>query len=247
MPRQRHRLGRIANRRLAIEQLVNAVGRGGGPLQPAEDFRQLADRIAGAGQQAVKHQQPGQIQRPIAHADAEQVGLLIQHQIGAGQNGHADDEDAHHFDDRMDQRVVARDLHRFAKELLADFVKSAAFVAFHGERLDDFDAAERFVQDVVQLRHLFHRPAIGPLERFGKPADHETRPAARPAATAPAASSRSRPRRSGRRSSSAARGSPGRSRRHAAADAIHVVGEPAHQIAGAVLPKLGKSIRSVRR
>ena len=165
---QRHRLDRIANRRLAVEQLIDAVGGGGAPLQAIEHFRHLSGRIAGADQHAVKHQQAGQVQRPVAHLDAQQSRLLVQHQIGAAENAQANHRHAHHFDHRMAQGVVARDFHRLAIDLLAVFVQPAAFVAFHRERLHDLDAAERFLQDRIEVRHFLHGAAVGPLERLWK-------------------------------------------------------------------------------
>ena len=44
-------------------------------------------------------------------------------------------------------------------------------VGLAGKGLDDLDAAEGLFQDVEDLHHLLHRPAIGPLEHLAQPAD----------------------------------------------------------------------------
>ena len=54
MPRQRHGFHRIANRRLAVEQFIDAVGGGRAPLQPVEHFRELSDRVACSDHRAEK-------------------------------------------------------------------------------------------------------------------------------------------------------------------------------------------------
>ena len=103
------------------------------------------------------------------------MSFLIDAEIRSGQQGHQDRRNAQHLDQRPGQRVVAGDLHRLAEVLLAVFMKAVPFVAFHGERLDDLDSLQRFVERAVDLRHLFHRPPIGPLERLRQRADRDGR------------------------------------------------------------------------
>ena len=55
---------RVADRRLAVQPLVDAVAGRHGALQAAEDVGEFPHRIGHAGQQAVEHQQRVAVQRP---------------------------------------------------------------------------------------------------------------------------------------------------------------------------------------
>ena len=92
--------------------------------------------------------------------------LLLHHQIGPGQQGHADAEHAQHLDDRPGQGVEVNDPHGLVVVLLGGAAKSAPFLRFARERLDDLDALESLLQDLVNGRHAFELPARGPLHRL---------------------------------------------------------------------------------
>ncbi len=161
--RQLRRVARIAERRFAIQHLVQAIGCRSGSLNVAEHIGQFSSGIANPCQQSEKQQEPTDFQRPIAHAYAQQVRFLVQQQVRASQNGQADRADPHQLGGGTDQRITERNPHRTAIEHCAGFVKPPPFVTFHRKGLDHLDAAKRFGQHIVDQRHILHRLPVCPL------------------------------------------------------------------------------------
>ena len=163
-----------------------------------------------------------------------------QHQPGPGQQGQAEREDAQRLGQRMGEAVVAGDLHRLLVIRLAAVVEPLAFLRFVGEGLDDLDAAEGLLEGVVELGHFFHGAAVGPLQRLGQPADGQAGQ-----------------RRDHQRKQQEPPGNPGRHDQashhlqrladqaaeeafHAGGHVLHVVGEAAHQVRGALVVEGGQ-------
>ena len=160
--------------------------------------------------------------------------LVVEHQIGARQQGQTDGDDAHQLGQRPGERIIAGDFHSLAVIVLADVVETPPLVALHGEGLDDLDAAEGLFQGIVKLGHLFHGPAIGAFEHFGQPLHQQTgqgRQQKRKDQKPPTNTSRADQANHGfdRLAHELAE------KRHQAHGQIfHVVGETRHQVAGAV-------------
>ena len=72
---ERGRRFRVADPRLAVEPGEDPVGRGKAGLQTAENVGHLPQGIGHAGQHEEERQHVGPAQRPVAHADSQQVGL----------------------------------------------------------------------------------------------------------------------------------------------------------------------------
>jgi hypothetical protein len=77
--RQRDRIGRIDDRRLAVEHFEHAVGGGDGLLDVAEFVGQPAGRVAHAGQHGEENAHHAVGQRHFADLEAQDVGLLSEH------------------------------------------------------------------------------------------------------------------------------------------------------------------------
>ncbi len=143
---------------------------------------------AARGQQGIEQEQLAPVQRRAAHPHAQQVRVLRQHEPGPRQHGQRNGHHAHDFGHRMAERVVAGDAHRLLVIALAVVVESPPLLLFIGEGLDDLDAAEGLFKGGVDDCHLFHRPAIGPLQRPRQPV--RTRYPAKGATTSVSSSSR---------------------------------------------------------
>ena len=117
---------RVANRRLAIQTLEDAVAGRHRALQAAEHLGEFADRIGRPGQQAIEQQQPSRSSgRSLMRMPRSDV-CALQHQPGPGQQGQADRQYAHHLGQRMRERIVAGDAHGLLVIGLAADVKTFA-------------------------------------------------------------------------------------------------------------------------
>ena len=171
MPRARQGILRAVDGRLAVQASEDPVAGRDAALQPAEDVGELSHRIGRAKEETIEEKERTEIQGPRGQRDAQQAHFALEHQPGPGQQRQTDDEDAHALGNGMGKGVVAGNLHRLAVIFLAAHVEPPALVGLAGEGLDDLDAAEGLFQDVEDLHHLLHRPAIGPFEHLAQPAD----------------------------------------------------------------------------
>ena len=209
-------------------------------MQPAEDVGELSHRIGRAEEEAVKEQERAEVQRPRGQRDAQQAGFALEHQPRPGQQRQANGEDAHELGDGVREGIVAGDLHRLAVIFLAAEVEPPALVGLAGKGLDDLDAAEGLFQDVEDLHHLLHRPAIGPLEHLAQPADGQR---GRGATTSESSKSRQQTKAAPTRQAIIFSGSTDQfseNRLQAVADVGRVVGEAAHQVRRAFVVEGGQ-------
>ncbi len=123
---------------------------------------------------------------------------------------------------------------------LAAVVKVPALLRFVGEGLDDLDAAEGLLEDVVELGHFFHGAAIGPLQRLGQPADGQAgqRGNDQRQQQQPPGNQR-RQRQAGQHLQRLAHHAAEEAF-HPRGHALHVVGEPAHQVRGPLVVEHGQ-------
>ena len=147
--RQRDWLGRIDDRRLAVEDFVHAVGGGDGLLDVAELAGEAAGRVAHAGEHREEDAHVAVREGDVADLDAEDVRVLAEHEVAAHHGGDEHDREAKRFD-RPGSRARRRWRSAFGGDSMSwPMMELVALGRLHREDFDELDAAQRFGERFV--------------------------------------------------------------------------------------------------
>ena len=154
-----------------IDKLEDAIGGGGGPLQSGVDAGEFPDRVDGAGQERVQQRQSRHVHHLGRQPDVPDFAGAPQHQVCAGQQGHADGRQSQQLGGRIGQRVDPHHLHRLVVVLAVLAAELLLLTGGAVEGDDHLHGMKGFLECLVDPRHALHHPVAGRLERFAVPVE----------------------------------------------------------------------------
>ena len=240
VPRQGRRVLAVDDPGRAVHHGADPVGGGRGALDLGVDVGQLADRVGDAGQHGVERQQVLDRHRLRGELEPEdpqvQEDRPVQDQVRAGQQRDGDGRERQHLEHRVGHGVDHGHPDALLVQVLGLAEEPPPLDPLHGERLDDLDPLEALLEDLVDRRHALQRAADGPLHDLADAVGrrggdrHQDRASSRVS----------------RQLNQMRRAQAGRDPHRLAdqlahqgvealAERVHVVGEPRHQLGGALV------------